>query len=274
MATTRYAAVTTFHQAGLEQYGQRMLDSFSRHWPENIPLLVYAEDCVPLSTDARTFAYDLHLANPDLVEFKERHADNPDAHGRGRKKGYRWDAVRFANKVYAVTHAGLGATHLLDDFDVLIWLDADLFFHSPVTHEFLGRLLPETSYLGWLARESMYPECGFVMYRVGHRAHRALFRAWRGAYNTDGIFHLPEWHDSYTLEWVVEHIRETNLLSETDVVSLSGSVGWKTSHPLIHSPIGAVADHLKGARKETGHSDASDLRVRREEPYWRDLTQC
>ena len=39
--------LTTFHQPGLEKYGQRMIDSFAERVDPRIKLIVYAEDCKP-----------------------------------------------------------------------------------------------------------------------------------------------------------------------------------------------------------------------------------
>ena len=37
--------VTTFHEPGLKQYGQRFIDSFSKQVDPKIKLIVYAEKC-------------------------------------------------------------------------------------------------------------------------------------------------------------------------------------------------------------------------------------
>ena len=44
----RITVVTTFHQPGLEQYGQRFIDSFSEKVDPKIKLVVYAEKCIPV----------------------------------------------------------------------------------------------------------------------------------------------------------------------------------------------------------------------------------
>ena len=41
--------VTTFHEPGLKQYGQRFIDSFSKQVDPQIKLIVYAEKCHPIS---------------------------------------------------------------------------------------------------------------------------------------------------------------------------------------------------------------------------------
>ena len=43
--------LTTFHQPGLDTYGQRFLDSFAQRVDKRIKLLVYAENCNPVNPD-------------------------------------------------------------------------------------------------------------------------------------------------------------------------------------------------------------------------------
>lgn len=76
-----------------------------------------------------------------------------------------------------------------------------------------------------------------------------------------GIFTLAEWHDSF----VFDAVRKKHTLKEQD---WSSHIITGEGHPLINSAWGAYLDHLKGARKNTGRSPASDLKIRRTEAYW------
>jgi hypothetical protein len=38
------AVVTTFHKAGYEKYGRKMIETFLENWPKDITLYVYPED--------------------------------------------------------------------------------------------------------------------------------------------------------------------------------------------------------------------------------------
>jgi hypothetical protein len=77
----------------------------------------------------------------------------------------------------------------------------------------------------------------------------------------NGIFKLDEWHDSF----VFDSVRRGSTLVESD---WSSHLITGEGHPLINSAWGAWLDHLKGARKNTGRSSASDLKVPRTEAYW------
>ena len=101
------SVVTTFHAKGLQQYGQRMIDSFIDNWPEEVKLHVYAEDCNPRIKDHnRVVLYDLHSSVPELVAFKNTWKDVPKANGdvsgdpiRSRRrdsgKGFKCYEIRY-----------------------------------------------------------------------------------------------------------------------------------------------------------------------------------
>ena len=44
----QYTVITTFSQAGLDKYGQRMISTFEKHWPQEVDLVVYTEKCHPV----------------------------------------------------------------------------------------------------------------------------------------------------------------------------------------------------------------------------------
>ena len=128
--------VTTFHLAGYTKYGKRFLESFAAKVDKRIKLLVYAEDCKPDNPDpTRIEILDAKQALPKLNAFKERWKSVPKANGippdeikrrrpRDWNKVFKWDAVRFANKTYAVYDACERSKGWC------VWMDADTFVHS------------------------------------------------------------------------------------------------------------------------------------------------
>ena len=58
-----------------------MIDTFEQRWPDDVELVVYTENCNPTRTKGNVHFIDTLEANPNLVEFLERHKDNPLAHG-------------------------------------------------------------------------------------------------------------------------------------------------------------------------------------------------
>jgi hypothetical protein len=248
-----YEAVTTCSAQGWQEYGCRMVATYREFWPASVPLVLYSEGMIR-NEQPRSMP-------PWLFAFRERHARSPKA--RGYPVGsynYRFDAIRFAYKTAAVIDTLERSTA-----DTMIWIDADTVTHAPVSEGFLDELAPTGSEaLSWLNRAKNYPECGFYMMQRQHPAIKALLRHWKELYLHDTLFHLPEWHDSYVLAELVK-------LLQVPWKSISGA-GIATGHPFINGPLGAVMDHLKGPRKGYGKSKLHDLKVKRNEAYWRNAT--
>jgi len=255
----RYHVVTTMNAAGWEQHGRRMARSFVERWPDSICLTVYAEGFEP---DVSGLSIrDLPLW---LDEFKARHKGDPRLNGQiGGRYDFRFDLVKFSHKVAALTDFGLTAND-----GVMIWLDADTYFHADVTVEFLKTLFPEPSYIAWLERQGGFPETGFVMFRAAHPAHGKFMAALRDLYVTGEVVRQKEWHDAFLIWELGKALVARGEIPP--VANLSGHA-WCTSHPAINGPLGAVWDHCKGPRKQEGKSRRRDLVRPRPEPYWQEV---
>jgi len=277
MPHRRFAVVTTCHAAGYESYGRVMVDTFLEHWPHEVPLMLYHEGFVPPSAPGRIEAYDLNAASPELVAFKARHRDNPRAIGQWRprrrlrlgplsiplpwrvkKAAYRWDAVRFSHKSYAIFDAARRT-----DADALIWIDADTRFFADVDVAELAAMMPPDSTVSCLRRPN-HTECGFVVYNLRHPETRRLLAEFEAMYNQDLLFAEYEYHDSYLFD-VVRERAEARGAQTHDIAQ---GAGWQASHVLINSRLGRFMDHMKGNRKVDGKSRADDLLVARDEAYW------
>jgi hypothetical protein len=271
----KYTVITTFHQEGLELYGQTMINSFEQHWPESVELVVYAENCNPITNKSNVRVIDLLAANKSLRKFLKRHARNPEANGGqgphnqniwSQKKSFKWQAVRFCYKVFATQHA---ADTL--DTDWLIWLDADSHTHSSVTEKFLQSVCPDNYLISYLGRTDRYhSECGWVAYNMNNPLAKDYVANFASMYESDKIFTYPEWHDSYIWDEVRKYFRDHknaqfyNLNPEPDTKGLAG-------HPFINSALGSVMDHKKGDRKSRGHSKAKEVKLHTDNPYWQSV---
>lgn len=263
------SVVTTFHQAGYDTYGKRMIQTFLQNWPKEVKLYVYAENCQVTETAPNLIVKDLHLASPELVTFKNKWRGVPKANGdvsqdpvrskrRDAGKGFKWDAVRFAHKVYSIFSCVKEC-----GTDILLWMDADTICHSSITLSDLERLCPLSKDLCFLGRNGKFSECGLYAMNLHSPSTKLFLQRFQNVYDDAerGIFTMAEWHDSF----VFDQVRQTLALNE-----LNWSAGLITGegHPLINSEWGAWLDHLKGGRKKLGKSKRDDLLVRRTEPYW------
>ncbi len=268
-----FSVVTTFNQSGYDRYGSRMIDTFLANWPQDIHLWVYAEDCAISQQNPRLHVIDFHATVPELVAFKQRWGNDPRARGlvatgpadkKGKQPGigFRWDAIRFSHKIYAVCHHA--KNHAAD---VMFWMDADMVCHSPITIDFISSQIPEQYGIAFLGRAKKFTECGLYALNMKNLATQSFVDQFQDAYDDGSIFSMAEWNDC----WVFDRIRERVQAQVPAWRQLNWTANFPKQgegHPLINTPWGAYLDHLKGRRKETGRSESKDLIVKRDESYW------
>ena len=276
--------VTTFHNKHYNVYGKNFLDSFAKHVDKRIKLIVYAEECNPENPDpSRIEILDAVKSLPKLVAFKQRWKDDPKANGippadikarrpRDWHKEFKWDAVRFANKVYAVFDA------VERSKDWCVWMDADSFIHSNWTYEDFAELLPDTSWVTYVGRgkgSQTWPECGFYGMNLKDLVCQDFLKEFERMYEDadNGIFTLEEWHDSFVFGKILNDLkfRHPNVLDYSAEIYLKTAKTGGGGHPLINSKLGRWMDHMKGGRKFDGSSKRKDLMGHRDEPYWQKI---
>jgi hypothetical protein len=278
-----FAVVTTFHKAGYDTYGKRMIETFLKNWPSDIKLYVYAEDCVVTETAPNLIVKDLHQSSPELVKFKEKWKNVPKANGdvsadpvRSRRKdagkGFKWHAIRFAHKVYSIFDCAK-----VSGADMLLWMDADTICHSPISTKHLIKLCPSEKDLCYLGRRGKYSECGLYAMNLNSDKTKNFLKEFQRVYDDaeNGIFLMAEWHDSFVFDEVRKKFTDLNQLDwAAHLADLRPRPGNSTGegHPLINSDWGAYLDHLKGDRKTAGRSKREDLKVQRTEAYWTQRT--
>ena len=276
----KIAVVTTFHEEGLKKYGQRMINTFCDNWPAEVKLHVYPELCNPAIRNHDHVTLKRLEEVPELMAFKARWQNVPKANGdvsadpvRSRRKdagkGFKWHAVRFAHKVYAIFHCARET-----DVDLLIWMDADMVCHSPISIDTLRRLIPIDKDLCYLGRKGKYSECGLYSMNLRSHATRNFLNEFQRVYDDaeNGIFLMEEWHDSFVFDRVREkfpNLRQLDWANDLSDLRPHKGNSQGEGHPIINSEWGEYLDHLKGDdRKELGHSKAIDLKMPRKSNYW------
>lgn len=273
-------AVTTFHQEGLDLYGQRFINSFAQNVDKKIKLYVYAENCSPYNPDpAQILILDQIENLPKLNIFKEKWKNIPKANGEcprpkdrplDNHKKFKWDAIRFSNKVYAVFDLCKKVS------DWCVWIDADTYVHSPWSYTDFSSQLPDHSWITYVGRGKKgksWPECGFYGLNLKTDACKEFIAEFEKFYEDadNGIFTLKEWHDSY----VFGHLLNIFMQKYPNVYDYSSNLEIRANrtggggHPLINSDLGKWIDHMKGDRKKIGKSSKSDIIVNRLEKYWK-----
>lgn len=166
--------ITSWSEKGYKEYGHR----FEKTCPETFVAVT-----------------DEHLeADPEYLSFMKRYAADPAANGIvDGQKNYRFDAVKFAKKVFALTS--------VQDDEWLIWIDGDVEFTGPLDPVLKEVLRGDIAYLG--RKDWDHSECGFVAYRVSNPRVREFLAEFRRMYSSGDVFKEREWHDS----WIFDVLR-------------------------------------------------------------------
>ena len=144
---TKYTFVTTTNQDGYEKYGRRMIEGFIKHFPQEVELIFFTENVTSELPKAHNVHYRNLLDIKQMVEFKEKHKNNPIANGivvdkNGKQAvDYRRQAVRFSHTVFAFTEM---KDH---DTDWVIRFDADTIITKDLTIEELDKNLGKSDHL-------------------------------------------------------------------------------------------------------------------------------
>jgi hypothetical protein len=257
--------VTSCSARGYSEYGKRCIETFAKHWPEDVALYVVSED--PLPDLPKRARYASLLLSEKAKAFDDRHRDNRIAHGRQQVPGqahwtpkkiaegynFRFDAYRFAKKVFAIDIVSTIARK-----GRLFWLDADTITHANVSTAKLETFLPADKALCCLDRGQYHSECGFVGYNLDFGGTHTFIMKFADMYATDKVFDLPEWHDS----WVFDFLRRKTLAPTYCIPHQS------RSHPMVNSRLSEFLDHVKGARKAMGRTPKAERLLKDRTAYW------
>ena len=271
----RYTVITTFNQQGLDKYGQLMISTFEKFWPNFVDLVVYTEDCQPHITKSNVRTIDLIANSKHCKRFVKRHKHNAEANGGlgphnkdiwKPNKHFKWQGLRFSYKVFAVHHAVNNI-----DSDWIIWLDADTLTHTHIPNNFLDIVSNDSCVATHLGRTDKYhSECGWVGYNRRHPMGIDFVNDFANMYINDTMFEHAEWHDSYLFDIQRKHYRDNKNAPFHDLNPAPDTKGL-AGHPFINSELGKYMDHMKGERKTLGHSEPKDIKLHTDNPYWRNL---
>jgi hypothetical protein len=267
---------TTFNQEGLELYGQRFLNSYAERVGKRIKLLCYAEKCSPINPDPKHIKIlNVDKLLPKLIRFKEKWKDVPKANGvcpysdvdeAEKCKTFKWNAVRFAHKSYAMLDACQRSK------DWCVWMDADIFVHSYWGYDDFIKILPNNKWLTYVGRPKrapgnlVYPETGFWGINMNHDISHRFLQEYERTYEEaeDRLFTLPQFHDCIVFQRALDNCED---YKNQTVNYTEDSI--KGGHPMVNGVLGAWIDHLKGDRKKAGKSRACDITTERPEKYWK-----
>ncbi len=256
--------VTSFSPSGYDEYGRKFLETFIQFWPKDALLAVFHENQRPPFDDPRILYFNL-LEDQDLQDFMLRFGDSPKARGLRAVNGqtirdFRFDALRFAPKVFALT------SPILPTSNWRVWIDADVETVKQIPDSFFSKLLRNDKavamYLGRPREVFRTSECGFVAYRAGSEAGRQFLLDFRLNYTAGKVLEMPETHDSF----VFDALRAAYEDAGCEFVDLARDyyegIGpahltfEEHGHPWPHTRLGEYLQHNKGPegkRKAISH---------------------
>ena len=224
----RTLVVTSFNERLYKQYAHRFVDTFPK---EHLDLKVYSEDVLDIKST------HLHI-----------HADFVERNGYRPVSSYKFDSVRFSYKVYAIAQAL--EDYAYDDYDRMLWIDADTVFHKHIDEDWITEhLYDKHSIMTYMGRPNYYSECGLLLFNLAHPNTSNYINSVRNLYDTDNIYLLKEWHDSYIWDSVRKQYEARG--------NKFKDIGVKHKVPSSHIQaylFGEWFDHLKGKRKQIGYS--------------------
>jgi hypothetical protein len=257
---------TSFNQELYEKYAFRLVRSFEELLPEaSLTVIWEGAPCRKLQNAHHSINFVPE--SESFSWFFKRFGRLSEAHGWRLKKlggsnnsesvelvqNYRWDAIRFCHKVFALDLVvrSLPQTHQ----DFLVWLDADVVIKKRFVLSDLRPCLPNSDeVMCYLGRDHKYSETGFLAFNLRHPTTFDYLSRMAQFYDTGLVFSLDEWHDSY----VWDHVRREFESRGASFRNISGR-GSQTGHPFVNSLLGGFLDHCKGdLRKQLGHSLPQD----------------
>ena len=259
--------ITTYNKKYYDICGKKMIETFIKYWPKDVHLYAYWQQQEPEIFADNVHYIDLYEQNPHLQRFV---FDNQlDQVKNGLINGeydFQRDGVKFSHKVFAQTHR---IKHT--KADVLLYLDADTYTHTTPNLDYLDSIMPEDHLCTYFGRPRLYDETGFYMHNVQHYKAIRWAEALEKIYTEGELWTYPLQVDCYTMYAGRQKFKDELQL---DLVEHHGGLGKK--HPFVNSPLGEFLDHLKGDRKELGHSRQSDFKERFEErnkkiDHWKEV---
>lgn len=232
--------------------GRQMIESFLARWGWAM-LYVYTDGPRLPDHGGRVVYRRLEDNTPWLFEFIDRDRSR-------RQKHYNRDATRFAYKSAAIVHGSLNIPERY-----AVWLDADIFTHTPIHRQVLLGILNGGLYSCYLGREGYHSEGGFYSWDTSQPHHGEYMDRWKNFYLSDTIYSLDYWHDC----GIYDRLRPM-FGGAINFKNLS-PWGKKTDHVFVQSMLGDYMDHLKGIRRKSkGRTDKKDLgKIKKHGEYWK-----
>lgn len=223
--------ITSMNRSYYDHCGKAMCKSFRKHWlSETRRLHVYNEDLFQIKV--RGIIQAGWSLGKDYDDFQQRHTNSK--------------VKTFAKKAFSIIHA---LEHMQNDYDRIVWLDADLIIKSAMPEYFIDMLCPDdtlSAHFGVVHRkdnrEYFSCETGFFVLNCNHPDFRKFLDTYKSIYINDDYSNLRRFYDG---EVYGETVRR---LSNCKFRELNPNYKYKT--PIGHSVLEPYISHLKAGLKD------------------------
>lgn len=217
--------VSTFSDQGYEEYGKRFVESCKKFVASTIYISLYIDN-VPLTNEKNIKILNLEESVPELSKFKQRNKNK-------EFKDFKWDAVRFSHKSYAIWHA---AKH--SNVEKLFWLDADTVLQNTIDEDYLNKFLPDGFFTSYLGRGGRFTETGFIGFDLKNKYSNDFFNEFIDYYNNDRIYtELSGYTDCHVYDAVRNKFVEQKKITALDLTPGMGKNNFNHVHNgyMIHN---------------------------------------
>ena len=257
--------VTSFNETLFENNSYKFLESIIDKWEPSIKLNCYTHNLKLENYTIPNYQHITFSSLHDIEDYETFHNTFRKHNGtEGKTIDYNWklDALKWSNKVFALTEAAfnLTAEHDLHPTTThlgwLIWIDSDSYTLKRMTKKDILSLLPEGADVVCLeCSEQEYNEGTFIAFNLKSRATIDLLGDFRGAYISGEIFNYREWHDSFIFTRLITLYKAHGL----KVLNLGMNADTTNKTAFEQSPLSPMFLHFKGAE----HSSLKNIRDER-----------
>ena len=235
-----YTIITSFNESYWQEIARENVARMDKFWPTGNKILLYHQlPKIDPAFSSRVNWIDLYQSCPGLLEFAEQWKDDVRANGlNGKKNAFRWNAIKFCHKTFAIWHA---AKHQQNGW--LIWLDCDAIILKNIDLDFINKTCPNDKCISYLGRKGKYSECGFVAYNLDRPETRKFLLDWEDLYLSGEFVNLQETHDSWTFDHIRKSFNQPELFLDLNASSTTDK------NPFQNSLIGTHMAHAKGKDK-------------------------
>ena len=250
--------VTSFSADGFKRYARKMLLSVIENWKDDLKLIAYYHDFTDDLVKELPESDKIEYRNLDNIQDMKNYKQLMKLHDgtEGGKIPYNWrmDAIKWCNKVYALTDLSLEIGEQEARGGWLIWLDADTVTTKPFSEERVLRLFKKGAELVHLGRKDIdYSETSFIAFNLDYQSPHYLLADLRGCYDIGEVTAYREWHDGFIFErllkiYIAHGLRVQNL-----------SQGAEGLAAFAQSPLSQYMIHYKGNLKNNVEKEEEEV---------------